>query len=226
MKTIVIVGAGLGLGLSIAKKFGTNGFRVALISRNHEKLSKMMKELGALHIEAHAFVADVTDLAALRGAIQAVKKEVGSIDVLEFSPYGGWGTFTHVLETTPESVLEQMSSYLLPAVLSVNEVLPEMIQNGAGAILFTTGISAMAPLPIVGNGGVMMSGIRNYATNLYNELKAKGVFVGHLSIGTMIQAGTVGDPDVIASAWFNLFEKKDHFEEVFPEEFNPTKFAH
>lgn len=216
MKTIAIVGAGPGLGLSLAKKFGANGFKIALISRNLGKLSKMVMELGDLHIEARAFVADVNDLAALKQALQAAKSAFGSIDVLEFSPYAGWDKFTHVLKTTPQSVLEQINSYLLPAILSVNEVLPEMIQNGDGALLFTTGISAMHPLAMVGNGGIVMSGIRNYATNLHNELKEKGVFVGHLSIGTMIQAGTTGDPDVIAATWYNLFEKKDHFEETFP----------
>ncbi|CAN7728332.1 SDR family NAD(P)-dependent oxidoreductase [Paenibacillus sp. LjRoot153] len=169
-----------------------------------------------------SYVADVTDLVALKQAIQAIKKDFGSIDVLEFSPYAGWGTFTNVLETTPESVVEQVNSYLLPAVLSVNEVLPDMMNNGSGAILFTTGISAMFPLPFVGNGGIVMSGIRNYATNLYNALKEKGIFVGHLSIGTLIQAGTAGDPDVIAEAWYNLYEKKDRFEDIFPQGFDPT----
>ena len=38
MKTIAIVGAGTGLGLSLAKKFGAEGFKVAAISRNAEKL--------------------------------------------------------------------------------------------------------------------------------------------------------------------------------------------
>lgn len=222
MKTIAIVGAGPGLGLSIAKKFGTNGFRIALIARNHEKLSKMVMGLRELQMEAKAYVADVTDLTALKGAIQAAKTDFGSIDVLEFSPYAGWDKFTHILETTPESVLEQINGYLLPAVLAVNEVLPEMIQNGAGAILFTTGISAMQPLSMVGNGGIIMSGIRNYATNLHNELKEKGIFVGHLSVGTLIQAGTAGDPDLIAAAWFKLFEQKDRFEETFPQTVNST----
>jgi short-subunit dehydrogenase len=128
--------------------------------------------------------------------------------VLEFSPCAGWGKFTNVLETTPESVLDQVNSYLLPAVLSVNEVLPDMINNRSGALLFTTGLSAIFPLPFVGNGGIVMSGIRNYATNLYNELKEKNIFVGHLSIGTLVQAGTTGDPDVIAETWYNLYEKK------------------
>ncbi|MEK4475021.1 SDR family NAD(P)-dependent oxidoreductase [Paenibacillus sp. FSL R7-0048] len=222
MRNIVIVGAGPGLGLSLAKKFGVNGFRVAVISRNPEKLSMIISELKKLNIEAQSFVADVTDLAALKQVFQAIIKEFSSIDVLEFSPYAGWDKFTHVLETTPQSVLEQINSYLLPAVLSVNEVLPNMIHRGSGAILFTTGISAMFPLPFVGNGGIVMSGIRNYATALHNELIDKGVFVGHLSIGTMIQAGTAGDPDVIAETWYSLYEKQDNFEEVFPLGLDPT----
>lgn len=222
MKTVAIVGAGPGLGLSLAKKFGGNGFRIAAISRNPDKLSIIVNELRELNIEAQSFIADITDLAALKQTFQTVKREFGSIDVLEFSPYSGLDKFTNVLETTPQSVLEQINSYLLPAVLSVNEVLPEMINNGFGAILFTTGISAMFPLPFVGNGGIVMSGIRNYATNLHNELREKGVFVGHLSIGTMIQPGTAGDPNLIADVWYNMYEKRDRFEEVFPLGFDPT----
>ncbi|WP_310187769.1 dehydrogenase [Bacillus sp. 3255] len=54
-------------------------------------------------------------------------------------------------------------------------------------------------------------------------MKEKGVFVGHLSIGTMIQPGTPGDPELIADTWYNLYEKKDHFEEIFPQGFDPSK---
>ncbi|QYK69956.1 MULTISPECIES: SDR family NAD(P)-dependent oxidoreductase [Paenibacillus] len=223
MKTIAIIGAGLGLGLSIAKKFGAQGFKVALVSRNPEKLEIITNELKSLNIVARSYVADITDLNVLKQALLAAKEDLGSIDVLEFSPYAGWSNFTDILETTPASVLEQVNSIVLPAVLSVNEVLPDMISNGSGAILFTTGISAMFPLPSLGNGGIVMSGLRNYATNLHNELKEKGVFVGHLSIGTFIQAGTAGDPDIIAEAWYNLYEKKHSFEETFPKEMDPTK---
>ncbi|PWW08617.1 short subunit dehydrogenase [Paenibacillus cellulosilyticus] len=225
MKTVAIIGAGPGLGLSLAKKFGANGFNVAVISRNPDKLAAIVKELHELNIEARSFVADVTDLESLKAALQAAKEAFGPIDVLEFSPYAGWDKFTSVLETTPASVSEQINSYLLPAVLSVNEVLPDMMKNGSGAILFTTGISAMFPLPFVGNGGIIMSGVRNYAANLYNVLKEQGIYVGHLSVGTLIQAGTAGDPDVIADVWYDMYEKKELFEQVFPLGFDPTKMG-
>lgn len=223
MKTIVIIGAGPGLGLSLAKKFGKNGFRVAVISRNAEKLEKMVSELQKLNIESKFYAADVTDLSALQQALQAAKQDFGRMDVLEFSPYAGPEIFRHVLETTPENVLEQVNSYLLPAIQSVNEVLPDMLDQGSGAILFTTGLSAMVPMAPLGNVGIVMTGARNYAANLHHELKEKGIYVGHLSIGAFIQAGTDGDPDLIAEAWYGLYEKKDQFEETFPKELHFTK---
>ncbi|WP_336775705.1 SDR family NAD(P)-dependent oxidoreductase [Paenibacillus sp. MMO-58] len=222
MKTIAIIGAGPGLGLSIAKKFGEKGFKVAAIARNPEKLAFIVNELTQLNIEAKSYVADIADLTALRQALQAVRQDFGRIDVLEFSPYAGPEIFKHVLEATPENVLEQVNSHLSPAILAVNEVLPDMISNGSGAILFTTGLSAMFPIPFVGNVGIVMAGLRNYATNLHNELKDKGIYVGHLSIGTFIQPGTAGDPDLIAETWYMLYESRDHFEETFPQGINPS----
>ncbi|MBU0438854.1 SDR family NAD(P)-dependent oxidoreductase [Staphylococcus succinus] len=216
MKTIVIVGAGTGLGLSLAKKFGAEGFRVAAISRNAEKLKVIQENLSNLSIEARIFTADITDLESLKQSIEAIKDEFGSIDVIEFSPYAKEEKFTNVLETTPQSVSEMLKTYLFPSIQIVNEVLPEMINKGSGSILFTTGVSTIFPLPFAGNAGIIGAGLRNYAENLYNEMEEKGVSIRYLSIGTEIKSGTVGDPDSIAEAWYNLYKEKGKFEETFP----------
>ena len=52
MKTIAIVGAGEGLGFSLAQKFGANGFQVALVARNKTKLDAMVERLKNEGIEA------------------------------------------------------------------------------------------------------------------------------------------------------------------------------
>lgn len=218
MKTIAIVGAGPGLGLSIAKKFGKEQFKVALIARNPAKLTAAVQELASMNIEAKYYLADLNELSQLSQALRSVKQDFGGIDVLEFSPYAGLGTFKHVLETTPESVMEHVNGYLLPAVQAVNEVLPDMEAKGEGAILFTTGMSAFYPIPFLGNAGIIMAGVRNYATNLHNMLKDKGIYVGHLSIGVMIAPGTEGDPDLIAEAWYEQYASKEQFEAMFPTE--------
>lgn len=216
MKTFVIVGAGTGLGLSLAKKFGSEGFRVAAISRNTEKLAVIQENLSNLNIEVKTFTADITDLEALKQSIQAIKVEFGSIDVIEFSPYAKEDSFTNILETTPESISEMSKTYLFPSIQLVNEVLPDMINKGSGSILFTTGVSTIFPLPFAGNAGIIGAGLRNYAENLYNELEDKEIIVRHLAIGTLIEPGTIGDPDSIAEAWYDLYKEKGKFEETFP----------
>ncbi|WP_240390758.1 SDR family NAD(P)-dependent oxidoreductase [Bacillus sp. Y1] len=110
MKTIAIIGAGPGFGLSIAKKFGSQQFNVALIARNSEKLVAMAEELKTMDIQAKHYLADVRDLSQLQDALCAVKNDFGGIDVLEFSPYAGPETFRHVLETTPESVMNKYTA--------------------------------------------------------------------------------------------------------------------
>jgi short-subunit dehydrogenase len=218
MKTIVIVGAGTGLGLSLAKKFGSEGFRVVAISRNAEKLKVIQEDLSNLNIESKTFVVDITDLESLKQTLQTIKDDFGEIDVIEFSPYAKEDKFTNLLETTPQSVSEMLKTYLFPSIQLVNEVLPDMINKRSGAILFTTGVSTIFPLPFAGNAGIIGAGLRNYAENLYNEMEEKGIFIRHLSIGTVIESGTMGDPDSIAKAWYNLYNKKGKFEETFPQD--------
>jgi short-subunit dehydrogenase len=58
-KTIAIVGAGPGVGLSVAEKFGAEGFKVALLSRNKAKNSGLAQRLAAKGIEAIAVHADI-----------------------------------------------------------------------------------------------------------------------------------------------------------------------
>ncbi|MGO2429964.1 MAG: SDR family NAD(P)-dependent oxidoreductase, partial [Glutamicibacter arilaitensis] len=61
MSTLVIVGAGPGLGLSVAEKFGKKNFDVALIARNQDNLDALQKSLSELNIKSSGFAADVTD---------------------------------------------------------------------------------------------------------------------------------------------------------------------
>lgn len=60
MKTLVIIGAGKGLGLSLAKRFGKENFQVALVARTEQKLKEMVDELKAISIEASYYIADIT----------------------------------------------------------------------------------------------------------------------------------------------------------------------
>jgi hypothetical protein len=116
MPTIAIVGAGPGMGLSIAKVFGRNGFSVALLSRTRETLDRLAAELGQSGIDAAGFAADVMNRPSLGAAFAHVKERFGSVDVLEYSPASRSPapgvTMTGPLEETVEHIEPFLEYYL------------------------------------------------------------------------------------------------------------------
>ena len=86
MSTIAIVGAGSGVGAAVARRFGREGFRVALFSRNQAKLDGLAAELSEQDITARGFAVDVRDSIALTVALEAASSELGPIEVLQYSP--------------------------------------------------------------------------------------------------------------------------------------------
>jgi len=217
MKNIVIVGAGPGLGMSIAKKFGKNGFRIALIARNEEKLNQLVIELEQLGIEAASFQADILNKAQISLAFATIKEKYGFIDVVEYSPTPSIDTVTTALDVTEENALYQFQFNVLSAISSIREVLPDMLDKQSGALLFTTGGAAVNPVPMMGNVGIAVSGLRNYIFNLNSELKDKGIYAGHISIGIWMQPNS-GVQDKIADIWYDMYTKRDRVEEFITED--------
>jgi hypothetical protein len=88
-----------------------------------------------------------------------------------------------------------------------------MRQAGDGALLFTSGMSAMIPMAMMGSTGIALAGLRNWASAVRDDLAKEGVYVGHVSIGLPIMPGSgEGDPDAIAERWFRLAQERDTFE--------------
>ena len=58
-KSIVVLGAGPGLGNAVARKFGKEGYEVALLSRSQEKLDGYKEEFEELDIPVSVYAADV-----------------------------------------------------------------------------------------------------------------------------------------------------------------------
>jgi hypothetical protein len=82
----------------------------------------------------------------------------------------------------------------------------------------------MYPIPMMGNVGIALSGLRNYVSNLHTELAPKGIHVAHRSLGLFMKPGTgaVNDPDVIADMWYNVYAEKKGGEDVYPEGVTPA----
>ncbi|MFE6496327.1 SDR family NAD(P)-dependent oxidoreductase [Streptomyces sp. NPDC057748] len=218
MPTIAIVGAGPGLGLSIAKVFGGHGFDVALISRTKNKLDALVADLAEAGITAGAFPADAGDPTQLTEALQAVIARFGRIDVLEFSPHAGL-SMTTPKEVTVDILRPQIDSLLYGAVAAVQAVLPGMLEAKSGTLLFTTGGGAIDPYPMLATINIAQAGQRNYAINLHNTLADEGIYAANVAINLMIGAEAPEGvphraPDEIALDYWNLHTSRNRSEHV------------
>ena len=224
MKTMAIIGAGRNLGFSLAKRFGKEGFQIALVTRNSAKLNEMAGELISSSIEAYGFTADINKLDEIENALNGIKEKYGAIDILEFSPLTWDFPPAPVLKMTPESVRYHFESQVMSAINIVNFVAPDMVERGSGALLFTTGLTAFYPLPMMGNAGIAMAGLRNYLTNLTAALAPKGILVANRSIAVKIEAcaGGVGDPDTIAEMWYQVYKDNKSGEALYPDGFKKS----
>jgi len=218
MPTIAIVGAGPGMGLSIAKVFGGHGFQVALISRSKDKLDTLVAQLAGSGITAAAFPADVSDLTALRGALEQATARFGGIDVLEYSPYSGL-EMVNPEEVTVDNVRPQIEHLLYGAITATQAALPAMLEAGAGTLLYITGGGAINPYPMLATMNAAQAALRNWVHNLHNTLADKGIQTATVAIN-LLPAATApdgvphADPDDIAQTYWDLHTHRDRPEHV------------
>ena len=213
-KTLVIVGAGPGLGMGVARAFGRRGFRVGMIARTPSRLAALVEDLTGLGVEAAGFAADIRDRAALAAALKAARAALGPIDVLEYSPSPS-GPITTAAQTTAGTMIAQFELHLLGAVTAVGQVLPGMRARGAGTLLLTTGVSSTIPAPFLANVGAAMAGLRNWAHTLHAELRPEGIHAATVTIASgVVPGGGEADPDAIGARYHRLYEQPERVEEV------------
>jgi NADP-dependent 3-hydroxy acid dehydrogenase YdfG len=211
--TLVLVGAGPGLGAEIARTFGRRGFAVALVARTQARLDDLAATLGAEGVEAAGFAADVTDTGSLAAAFAAIADRFGDVDVLEFSPADRALGSTGVLDVSPESIQPQVDFYLYGAIGAARQVLPGMIERGAGTLLFTTGGGSVSPVPSLANVNIAAAALRNWVVNLHGVLAPQGVYAAHVAISAWIGSGRPeADASVIAQEYWKLYEARDRAE--------------
>ncbi|MGW1737582.1 SDR family NAD(P)-dependent oxidoreductase [Nocardia sp. NPDC001965] len=227
--TAVIVGAGPGLGMSMAHRAGRAGHRVVLLSRNAERHAGYRHELADQGIDATSFAVDVTDGNALR----AVLAEITTGDI-ELVYYGTGAALppTSITEVNSADV-EAAFSWVWPAVDVVAAVLPGMRARGRGGLLFAGGLSSVRPMPALGQLALASAALRNYAITLHAALADEGLYAGTLTIGGVVERGDIHamlsadtarygpleghtlDPDRIADVAWEMYRSKDRAEEIF-----------
>jgi NADP-dependent 3-hydroxy acid dehydrogenase YdfG len=212
MSTIAIVGAGRGLGAAAARRFGQQGFDVALLARRQEHVDELAARLTEEGITARGYAADVRDAASLTAALDRAAATLGPVEVLQYSPIPQKEFLRPVLETTPAELAGALEFSVQGSVAAVNRVLPGMRALGCGTVLFVNGGSAARPNPQVAGTSIAFAGESAYAQMLHEVLAVEGIHVGQLIIPGAITPGHPrNDPAVLADTLWAMHVERDGF---------------
>jgi len=182
MPVIAIIGAGPGLGAAVARKFGREGFAVALISRNQSKLDDLAAELAADGVTARGYAADVLEPSALEAALARAAAELGTITTLQYSPLPSRDYLKPVLELTPELALEALQFSALGLIHAVRTVLPSMREKGDGSIILINGGTSVKARAGFAGTSVAFPSESAYGEMLYEALEDENIRVRQLVI--------------------------------------------
>lgn len=182
MPTIAIIGAGPGLGAAVARRFGAEGFAVALVSRDQAKLDGLAARLADDGVVARGYAADVRDPEALEAALARAAAELGPITVLQYSPLPSRDYLRPVLELTPDLALEALRFSALGLIHAVRAVLPAMREAGEGSIILINGGTSVKARAGFAGTSVAFPAESAYGEMLYEALADEGIRVVQLVI--------------------------------------------
>ena len=202
-KTIVVIGFGPGISTAVAERFGAEGFSVALVARNKERLAAGVQALKAKGIAAGSFPADAGDAAAIRAAIAKARAALGPITVIHWNAYGAEAGD---LLTTDPAVMRGLFDIAVVGLLSaVQEALPDLKGSQEGALLVTNGAfgETTPQMDEIAVGmktmGVALANAAKYKLVglLAQRLKGDGVYVGEVMVAGVVKGTAWESPGAI-----------------------------
>jgi NADP-dependent 3-hydroxy acid dehydrogenase YdfG len=220
-KTLVVAGYGPGISKAVAEKFGAQGFQLALVARNPERLSAAAKDLTHRGVYAEAFPTDLADSVAVQASLGKIHDKFGPVTVLHWNAYGGGAGD---LLTAP--IAELRALFDLPVtslVAAVQALLPDLRAQEEAAVLVTNGglglFDPAVDAAAVGWGAMGLA-VGNSAKHkvvglLAAKLKPEGVYVGEVIVlnsvkGTAWDNGTATlEPSAIANQFWDLYHARD-----------------
>jgi NAD(P)-dependent dehydrogenase (short-subunit alcohol dehydrogenase family) len=181
-RTIVITGAGVGLGRAIARRFAADGETVILLGRTFAKVQALAEELGAPHF---AVECDVGSADSVRAAFAGIAERHPRIDVLinnaaVYEPF-------MVAEATDEQILSIMNTNFAGPIFTCRAAIP-MMEKG-GHIINVSSESVASDFPMLSLYQSTKAGLERFTESLSNELLPEGIRVTTIRAGKMYEEG-------------------------------------
>ena len=193
MKPVCLVlGAGAGIGGTVATRFAQEGYHSCLCRRSDQKgLDKLVGNIKTEGGSASGYLLNAIEDNVIEDLITSIESEIGPIEVLVYNL--GAQTGMKLLQDTTHKEFEwgwRMANFGLFRAAKV--VCPLMEERGKGTILVTSATAAMRGNKTQHSHASAMGGRRMLCQSLNAEFSSKGIHVAHIIID-----GAVDAPDTL-----------------------------
>src|SRR3954470_3209422 len=181
-KSVLITGAGRGIGKRLAMGFAEAGARVGLLSRSQAELDLAKLEIEQAGGTALRLRADVRDLEQMQAAAERVRSAFGSLDVL-VAAAGVQGPVGPFITTRAKAWNETIETNLIGAVNSCRAALPGMVERRSGKLILLVGGGSGHSRPNFTAYAASKAAVARFVECLADEVLDHNVQVNSLSPG-------------------------------------------
>jgi len=187
-RIVVVTGASAGIGRAVARRFGRDRWRVALIARGVDGLEGARLEVEELGGEAMVIPCDVADESAVDAAAERVEREWGPIDV--------WindamvTSYCEFLDISPADFRRMTDVTYLGSVWGIRAAMKRMVARNRGTIVQVGSALAYRSIPLQSAYCGAKSALRGFIDSLRSELLHHG---SRVKI-TMVQLSAFNTP--------------------------------
>ena len=181
-QVVVVTGAAAGIGRAIAQRYGRDGARVALISRNRAGLESAARDVESGGGEALVIEADVADHAAVDAAAAHAEEQLGPIDIWVNNAMATIFSFFEDIE--PEEFARATEVTYLGSVWGARSALRRMIPRDRGSLVQVGSALAYRGIPLQSAYCGAKHATKGLVESLRTELRHKGsnVHVGMVQL--------------------------------------------
>ncbi|AMM19050.1 hypothetical protein AX769_01475 [Frondihabitans sp. PAMC 28766] len=206
----VVIGAGPGIGASVARRLASEGFDLTLVSRDTARLGELAVSLrasgggdgGSDGPTVDVQAGDASDPAALREALEAVRDRATPPSILVYN--AAMLEPTSLLTVSEAKLAEGYAVDVIGAIVAAQVFLPAMQEAAQGTVIFTSGGAGIHPSPGIATVSMGKAALRSAATMLAAEVSEGGVHVVSVAVSGAVEPGTLFDPDLIADLYWRL----------------------
>lgn len=195
-KSFLCLGAGPGIGLATAMKFGREGFRIVLGARNRQRLSELATKIKAETGQpVETACVDVGDYAQVRD----LKNNIGDVDVLHFN-----AAIVHsstLLEEDYANIEEDIRVGISGGLYAIKTFAPAMLAKKSGAILLTGGVLALKPVPEYITLGIAKAGIRNMTETLFEDFRQNNIHIANITVSAAVAPNSIEAAEIAELFW-------------------------